>query len=91
MSCVIRRVVGDQFENFVELLDGEWRLREQVEALEIWLREHPAALDPERSWVADIGFCVCSDANGGGPPIAHSPVGSQHNSTMQTDRVSRRG
>ena len=68
MPCVIRKVVGDQFENFVELLGDQWRLREQIEALETWLSEHPDALDPECSWVADVGFCVRDDALGGGPP-----------------------
>lgn len=69
MSCVIRRVVGDHYENLVELCPDEWRLREQVEALESWLRDNRKQLDSQHEWVADIGFCIREDACGGGPPI----------------------
>ena len=66
---MIRRVLGDGYENVVEIALGEWRLREQVEALEAWLRENRLRLDSSCEWVADIGFCVRKDALGGGPPI----------------------
>lgn len=69
MPCVIRQIVGGRLRNHVELADDEWRLREQVEALETWLGENPGRLDPRSQWVADIGFCVRPDAAGGGPVI----------------------
>lgn len=69
MPCIIRRDRGDRYENFAELAPGVWRLREQVEALEQWLAENRSQLDPSERWVADIGFCVRPDAQGGGPPI----------------------
>lgn len=70
MPCVIRQLVDDRFINHAELAGAEWRLREQVEALEAWLETDPSRLDPKSRWVADIGFCVRSDARGGGPPIS---------------------
>jgi hypothetical protein len=70
MPCVIRKVVDGQLTNHEELLPDEWRLRELVAALEAWLEAAPTRLDPTLPWVADIGFCVRSDATGGGPPIS---------------------
>lgn len=69
MTCIIRKIVDERFENHAEIEPEEWRLREQVEALEAWLSEHSGELDPEYEWVADIGFTVREDAFGGGPPI----------------------
>lgn len=69
MPCVIRRIVGDGLENHVELAGEEWRLREQVEALEGWMEDHAGELDSTQRWIADIGFCARPDATGGGPPI----------------------
>ena len=69
MPCVIRPSAGDQQEALVELCPQEWRLREQIEALEAWLRENRQQLTSRKRWVADIGFCVRADAAGGGPPI----------------------
>ena len=69
MTCIIRKIVGDRLENYTEIEPEEWRLREQVEALEAWLIEHAGELDPDYEWVADIGFTVRQDALGGGPPI----------------------
>lgn len=63
-------VVGDRFENFLELAPDEWKLREQVEALEAWLKSSGDQLDPAHEWVADIGFCIRPHASGGGPPIS---------------------
>ena len=70
MPCVIRKIVNDRYENLVELAPDEWSLREQVEALEGWLRDHRNELDPTHEWVADIGFCIRKNASGGGPPIS---------------------
>ncbi|MEX2212822.1 MAG: hypothetical protein WD768_01755 [Phycisphaeraceae bacterium] len=70
MPVIIRKVVGDRFQNEVDVVRDEWKLREQVEALEAWLKNNPGRLDPAYEWVADIGFCVRPDALGGGPPIS---------------------
>lgn len=72
MPVVIRKVVDGRFENFVDVASNEWKLREQVEALEFWLVRNPRTLDPRYEWVADIGFCVRPDALGGGPPITRN-------------------
>lgn len=70
MPIVIRKVVNEHYENFIELAPEEWRLREQVEALEQWLCEDRRGLDPKYDWVADIGFCMRVNARGGGPVIS---------------------
>ena len=72
MPCVIRKIVGDTFENYDELVMDEWRLREQVESLEEWLQVNHCILNTEFRWVADIGFCPRSNAFGGGPPITRN-------------------
>ena len=69
MTCIIRKVVGDHYENFAEIAPNEWRLRELVESLEAWLRDNRSLLAAHHEWVADIGFSVRKDALGGGPPI----------------------
>ncbi|HEX8323069.1 MAG TPA: hypothetical protein VF595_04070 [Tepidisphaeraceae bacterium] len=69
MSTVIRKVVGNRFENLLEVSTA-WHLRPQVEALETWLKDHRAELDREHEWVADIGFTHRPDALGGGPPLS---------------------
>jgi len=69
LPCNIGKFVGDRLENFVEIVGEEWRLREQIEALEVWLDKNRHKLDPKQKWVADIGFCVRKNAMGGGPPI----------------------
>lgn len=69
MPVVIRKVVGDYFENHTQIASGEWRIREQVEALEAWFDVESNALDTQHQWIADIGFAGRSDARGGGPPI----------------------
>jgi hypothetical protein len=70
MPCVIRKDVGERYENYVELVHDEWKLLPQVDALEEWLRANPNELDPTFRWIADIGFCARSDAAGGGPVIS---------------------
>ena len=69
MPCVIRKTLNDRFENYAEVASNEWRLRELVEALEVWLRDHRHELGRPFKWVADIGFHIRPDAAGGGPPI----------------------
>jgi hypothetical protein len=71
MPCVIRKIVGDHYENYLELSPDVWRLPDQVETLQTWLRAHRSELDPVSKWVADIGFCMRSDAGGGGPVFTH--------------------
>lgn len=66
---VIRKVVGDHFENF-ETISVEWELRPQIEVLEAWLSEHANKLDADHAWVADIGFNHRPRSFGGGPPIS---------------------
>ena len=44
-------------------------LRDQVEALEQWLLDHPDELDPTAEWIADIGFNHRPESLGGGPPL----------------------
>ena len=61
MPCVIRKIVGDRYENFVELAPTEWQLCPQIEALQDWLSTHRTDLNPAFEWIADIGFCVRSD------------------------------
>jgi hypothetical protein len=70
LPVIIRKIVGDRFENFVELAPREWKLREQVDSLEAWLKNNRDQLDSAHQWVADIGFCVRPNASGGGPPIS---------------------
>ena len=70
MPCVIRKVVGSRYENFLELAAGEWKLTPQVDALREWLTEHHRELDREHEWIADIGFELRNDATGGGPVIS---------------------
>ena len=72
MTCIIRKIVDGHFQNYADVAADEWRLREQVEALEVWLQEHVGELDPQHEWVADIGFCMRGDALGGGPPITRA-------------------
>ena len=66
---VIRRIVHDHFENLIELAPDEWKLREQVDSLEAWLKNNRGQLNPTHRWVADIAFSVRSNAAGGGPVI----------------------
>jgi hypothetical protein len=69
LSTIIRKSVGDRFENYATVSSG-WHLRPQVEALEQWLIEHRAELDPAFEWVADIGFTHRPGSLGGGPPLS---------------------
>jgi hypothetical protein len=64
--------MNDEFETHLTLADGSWDLRTQVEALEEWLTSGKCDLDPEREWIADIGFCMRDDAYGGGPPLTRN-------------------
>ena len=70
MPCIIRKRIGDRWENHVELAPQEWSIGPQVDALHVWLRDNLRGLDPMFSWMADIGFCPRSGALGGGPVIS---------------------
>jgi len=70
MPCIIRKDIGERYENHVELAADEWALTPQVEALDAWLRANPNGLDPAFRWVADIGFTPRINALGGGPVIS---------------------
>jgi hypothetical protein len=69
MPCHIRRDDGEKFSNFADIALEEWRLAEQVDALEQWLSGNRHRLDSGKKWVADIGFTVRPGARGGGPVI----------------------
>ncbi len=69
MPVVIRRIVEDRYENYADVAADSWDLRTQIEALEEWLSANPGELEPSNQWVADVGFAVRLNANGGGPPI----------------------
>ncbi|WP_171186761.1 hypothetical protein [Alienimonas chondri] len=69
MTTIIRRLTKDSSENYATVCDYEWRLREQVEALQDWLKKNRHSLPKGNKWIADIGFSVRPDALAGGPPI----------------------
>ncbi len=60
---------GQKNQHIAWLCDDNWRLPDQVEALEAWLAENRAGLKPE-DYVADIGFTPREDALGGGAAIS---------------------
>ncbi|HEY1170208.1 MAG TPA: hypothetical protein VGH19_02455 [Verrucomicrobiae bacterium] len=62
------RPEGEKNERIAWLCDGNWRLPDQAEALEAWLREHRATLKADQ-YVADIGFTLREDATGGGAAL----------------------
>jgi hypothetical protein len=72
MPVSIYRVTpeGRSNEEIAWLCDGNWRLPDQAEALEAWLRENRSTLTPGH-YIADIGFSPRKDALGGG--AAFSP------------------
>jgi hypothetical protein len=70
MPISITRRGGDKGERIAWLCDDDWRLPDQSEALECWLRENKSKLTPGE-YVADIGFHMREDALGGG--AAFSP------------------
>jgi hypothetical protein len=51
------------------LCDENWRLPEQADALEQWLRENRFTLKPG-DYIADIGFSPREDALGGGAAVS---------------------
>jgi hypothetical protein len=55
-------------EKLAYLCDSNWRLPDQVEALEIWLKENKSRIKSGQ-YVADIGFTLREDASGGGAAI----------------------
>ena len=56
-------------EKLAYLCDSNWRLPDQVEALEIWLKENRSRIK-SGGYVADIGFTLRQDASGGGAAIS---------------------
>ena len=62
-------IQDDSWERVAWLCDDNWRLPDQVEALEMWLDENRTAMKSGR-YIADIGFCVRKDASGGGAAIS---------------------
>ena len=51
------------------LCEDNWRLPDQVDALEEWLRQNASGIVAGR-YVADIGFTLREDASGGGAAIS---------------------
>jgi len=60
---------GQNNEPVAWLCDDNWRLPEQVDALESWLMESRSILRPD-TYVADICFTPRVDALGGGAAIS---------------------
>src|SRR5262249_55787603 len=60
---------GHKNEEVAWFCDDNWRLPDQVAALESWLTENRAALRPD-NYVADIGFTPREDGLGGGAAIS---------------------
>jgi hypothetical protein len=56
-------------EKLAYLCDRNWRLPDQVEALEAWLRENGSNVK-KGQYVVDIGFTLREDASGGGAAIS---------------------
>ncbi len=56
-------------EKLAYLCESNWRLPDQVEALEIWLKENGSKITRGR-YIADIGFILREDASGGGAAIS---------------------
>jgi hypothetical protein len=56
-------------EEVAWLCDDNWRLSDQVSALEAWLHDSQTKLKTGR-YIADIGFSVREDASGGGAAIS---------------------
>jgi hypothetical protein len=56
-------------EKLAYLCDSNWRLPDQVAALQIWLQENRSNLKCGQ-YVADIGFTLREDASGGGAAIS---------------------
>lgn len=59
----------DTPEKLGYLCDGNWRLPDQVEKLDSWLKENRAKIKPGR-YIADIGFTMREDASGGGAAMS---------------------
>lgn len=72
MPVVVRKSVGDNFENHLDLAREEWYLPQQIAVLEEWLQANEGALDPSFAWVADVGFTGRPDASGGGPILSRA-------------------
>ena len=58
----------ETFNCIAKISDDIWDLPSQIEALEKWLNSHSENL-VKGKYVADIGFDIRKDANGGGAVI----------------------
>ena len=56
-------------EKLAYLCERNWRLPDQVDALEAWLKENGSKLKSGH-YVADIGFTPREDASGGGAALS---------------------
>jgi hypothetical protein len=59
----------DTPEKLAYLCDSNWRLPDQVEALQLWLKANGSEIK-RGQYVADIGFTLREDASGGGAAIS---------------------
>jgi hypothetical protein len=60
---------SDLADQLAWLCDDNWRLPDQVDALEAWLNQNKSRIPPGH-YVADIGFTLRPDASGGGAALS---------------------
>ncbi|TGM19419.1 hypothetical protein [Leptospira meyeri] len=70
MAIWIRKTHNEKTENYVNLIENDWNLTAQFEALEEWLKIVDGKLDQKAKWIADLGFAPRRNALGGGPVIS---------------------
>ncbi|EMJ88682.1 hypothetical protein [Leptospira meyeri] len=70
MPIWIRKTHNEKTENYVNLIENDWNLTAQFEALEEWLKTVDEKLDQKVEWIADLGFAPRTNALGGGPVIS---------------------
>lgn len=68
---IYRRISDAEVEELAWLCDDTWDLTRQIEALELWLADNEAALEPA-DYVADVGISIRtgSDARAGGAALS---------------------
>lgn len=59
---------NDTFDSIDHLAENNWDLPTQIDCLEKWLKDNEDKI-PKGKYVADIGFDIRKDANGGGSVI----------------------
>lgn len=69
--AIVIHLEGAPSERLAILCPAQWRLPEQIAALEAWLVENRGVVAPGR-YVADIGFTVRKRAEGGGAVMTSS-------------------